>query len=64
MVEEKEEGRIGEDEGKIEWKLSEDNTRAMSWGQKGLIDEFKMAVGNAISIGVVGYEVYVHSNRN
>ena len=37
MVEEKEEGRIGEDEGKIEWKLSEVTNMTVSRGQNELI---------------------------
>ena len=40
-------GRSG---GKIEWKSSEVNTRAVSRGQNELIGEFKMAVGDVISI--------------
>jgi hypothetical protein len=40
----------GGDGGKIEWKLSEVNTRAASRGQNKLIGEFKMAEGNVISI--------------
>ena len=48
-------GRSG---GKIEWKLSEVNTRAVSRGQNELIGEFKMAVGDMISIRRVGYEVH------
>ena len=42
-----EEGRDG---GKIEWKLSEVDTRAMSRGQNELIGEFKMAVSDVLSI--------------
>ena len=34
-----------------EWKLSEVNTRTVSRGQNELIDEFKMAAGDVISIG-------------
>jgi hypothetical protein len=44
------EGRSGEDKGKIEWKLSKVNTRAVSRGQKELIGKFKIALGNVISI--------------
>ena len=40
------------DGGKIKQKSSEVNTRALSRGQNELIDEFKMAVGNLISIRV------------
>ena len=40
----------GGSEGKIKWKLSEVNTRAVSRGQNELIGEFKMAAGNVISI--------------
>ena len=36
--------------GKIDWKSSEVNTRAVSRGQNKLIGEFKMAVGDVISI--------------
>ena len=41
-----EEGRDG---GKIEWKLSEVDTRAMSRGQNELIGKLKMAVCDVIS---------------
>ena len=51
---------MGEEEGGMEEKLSEVNTR----GQNELIADLKMAVGDVISIGGVGYEVHVHSNRN
>ena len=40
-------GRSG---GEIERKLSEVNARAMSRGQNKLIDKFKMAAGDVISI--------------
>ena len=40
-------GRSG---GKIEWKSSKVNTRAAYRGQKELIGEFKMAVGDMICI--------------
>ena len=43
-------GWSGGDDGKIEWKLSEVNTRAVSRGQNELIGEFKMVVGDVISI--------------
>ena len=43
-------GRSGEDGEKIEWKLSEVNTRDMSRGQNELVDEFKMAVGDVMSV--------------
>ena len=43
-----EEGRSG---GKIEWKLSEINTRAVSRGQNKLTDEFKGAAGHIIGFG-------------
>ena len=36
--------------GKIEWKSSEVNTRAVSREQNELIGEFKMAEGDVISI--------------
>ena len=36
--------------GKIKWKLSEVNIRAVSRGQNELIGKFKMAVGDVISI--------------
>ena len=42
-----EEGRGG---GKIEWKLSEINTRTVSRGQNEMIGELKMAAGDVISI--------------
>ena len=38
-------------EGKIEWKLSEVNTRAVSRGQNELIGKLKMATGDMISTG-------------
>ena len=44
---EQEEHRSG---GKIERKLSEVNTRAVSRGQNELIGEFKMVAGDVISI--------------
>ena len=43
---------------------SEVNIRAVSRGQNELIKEFKILVGDAISLKVVGYEVHVYSNRN
>ena len=45
---EQEEGRNGE---KIEWRLSEVNTRAVSKGQNELIGEFKMVEDDVIIIG-------------
>ena len=42
----------GGDGGKIEWKLSHVNTRAVSKGQNELIGEFKMAAGDVIGIRV------------
>ena len=39
------------DGGKIEWKLSELNTSAVSRGQNELIGEFKLAAGDVIIIG-------------
>ena len=44
------EERSGGDGGKIEWKLSEINIRAVSRGQNKLIWELKMATGNVTSI--------------
>ena len=43
-------GKSGRDGGKIEWKLSETNTRAVSRGQNELIGEFKMTAHDIISI--------------
>ena len=43
-------GRQGGDGGKIKWKLSEVNTRAVSRGQDELIGNFKMLLGDVISI--------------
>ena len=37
-------------EGKIKWKLSKVNTRAVSRGQDKLIGKFKIAAGHVISI--------------
>ena len=48
--EKQEEGRNGGGGGKIEWELSEGNTRAVSGRQNDLIGEFKMAAGDVISI--------------
>ena len=45
-----ERGKSGGDGGKIEWKLSEINIRAVSRGQNKLIWELKMATGNVTSI--------------
>ena len=39
------------DGGKIEWKLSEVNTRVVSRRQNKLIGGFKMTLGDVISIG-------------
>ena len=48
-----EEGSSGEVERKIEWKLSEVNTRGVSIGQNELIWEFKIVAGDVISpIGI------------
>ena len=44
------EGARDRKEGKIEWKSSEINTRAVSRGQNKLIGEFKMAAGDVINI--------------
>jgi hypothetical protein len=43
-------GRGGGDGGKIEWKSSEVNTRAVSREQNELIGKFKMAADEMISI--------------
>ena len=44
-------GRLsGADRGKIEWKSTEVNTRAVSREQNKLIGKFKMAAGDVISI--------------
>ena len=43
-------GERGGDGGKIKWKLSEVNTRAVSRGQNELMGKFKMAAGEMISI--------------
>ena len=40
----------GGDAGKIKWKLCEVNSTAVSRGQSELIEEFKMVVGDVISI--------------
>ena len=44
----------GGDGGKIKWKLSDVNTRAVFRGQDKLIGKFKMAAGDVISTGVGG----------
>ena len=44
-----EESRSGGEGGKIEWKLSEVNTRAVSRGQDELIGEFKIATSDVIN---------------
>ena len=41
-------------EGRIEWKLSEVSTRAVSRVQNKLIGEFKMAVSDVISVSIRG----------
>ena len=47
----REEGRgRGGDGGKVKWKLSEVDTRALSRGQNELIGKFKMMAGDVISI--------------
>ena len=43
-------GARQEDGGKIEWKLSKVNTRAVSRGQNELIGELKMAADDVVSI--------------
>ena len=43
-------GGRGGDGGKIKWKLSEVNIRAISRGQSELVGNFKMAAGDVISI--------------
>ena len=43
-------GGRGEDGGKIKWKLSEVNTRAVCRGQNELVGEFKMAAGDMIVV--------------
>ena len=40
----------GGDGGKIEWKSSEVNIRSVSRGQDELVDKFKIAAGDVISI--------------
>ena len=50
QIKKQEEERCGGDEGRIEWKLSEVNTRSVSRGQNELIGKFKMAAGDAIRI--------------
>ena len=45
-----EEGRSEGDGGKTEWKLSEDNTRAVSRGQNELTGKFKTVWGDFIGI--------------
>ena len=45
--------RSGEDGWKIEWKLSEVNTRAVSRRQNELIGKFKMATGDVIIIIII-----------
>ena len=52
--------RIDGDGGKIEWKSSEVNTRAVSKGQIKLIGKFKMVAGDVISIrGQVMEHTYI-----
>ena len=48
------EGKSGGDGGKIERKLSDINTNAVSAGENEVIGEFMTAAGNVISIGGVG----------
>ena len=48
------------EEGKIKWKLSEVDTRAVSRGQNELIGEFTMVTGDVISIrGLVVKYTYI-----
>ena len=54
-----EEVRSGGDGEKIEWKLSEVNTRVVSRRQNELVGEFEMAAGDLISIRVQVME-YTH----
>ena len=49
--------------GKIKWKLSEVNTRAVYRGQNELIGELKMTEGDVVIIGI-GNDVHGHSKRN
>ena len=48
---EQKEGMSKEDGGKIDRKLSEVNSRAVSRGPNELMSKFKMAVGDVIDIG-------------
>ena len=51
---------MGKDGGKIIWKLSDVNTRAVSRKQNELIGKFKMAVDDVISIeGQVLEHMYI-----
>ena len=45
-------GKGGEDGGKIKWKLSEVNARAVSWGQDELVGRFKMELCSRQSPGI------------
>ena len=47
----------------MEGKMNGSYLRVVSRGLNALLGEFKMALGDVINIGV-GYEVYVHSNKN
>ena len=58
---EQEEGSRG-DGGKVEWKLSEVNTRSVSREQNVLIRGFKMAAGDVIIIEV-GYELPIRNSK-
>jgi hypothetical protein len=49
--------------GKIGSYLRLINSRAVSGGWSELIDEFRMAAGDVISNGQIGYEVHVHSSE-
>ena len=50
----------GRDGGKIKWKSSEVNTRAVSRGQNESIGKFKMTAGDVISIrGQVMEDIYI-----
>ena len=49
VLQDRKRGRVGGG-GKIKWRLSKVNARAVSRGQEELVGKFKMVAGDAISI--------------
>ena len=62
-LQEKKRGRVGVG-GKIKWRFSGVNVRAVSRGQDKLVGKFKMAAGDMMSIRGQVLGAHVHSKRN